>query len=335
MKAKLVEFIRLIFTYLWDKKKPIILFFLVAIVFAVVFSLYELPIEAVFYATLLGLGAAIYLMAYDFYKYVKRHRDLQRLLLSVRDTLDELPAPQGLMEQDFVLLIEALHEEKGRLMASSDQAYGEMIDYFTLWAHQIKTPISAMRLLLEEGAGQRDALSAELFKVEQYVEMVLCFMRLSSETTDYVFKSCDLNELIRQAIRKYSRLFILKGIKLEYEGVNRHLLTDEKWFSFALEQLLSNAVKYTAKGSVRIGIEGDFLVIEDTGIGIAPEDLPRIFEKGFTGYNGREDKHATGIGLYLCRRILNSLNHDIRIESKEGVGTRVSVNLLQKNIPID
>lgn len=201
-----------------------------------------------------------------------------------------------------------------------------MTDYYTLWAHQIKTPIAAMGLLLQEEP--HPELEGELLKIEQYVEMVLGYLRLGSESTDYVFRNCGLDALVRQAVRKYARLFILKKISLDFQETGKTVLTDEKWLSFVIEQLLSNAVKYTPEGGrVRIYGDGDTLVIADSGIGIQPEDLPRVFEKGFTGFNGREDKKSTGIGLCLCRQVLDRLNHDISIASRPGQGTLVRLDL--------
>ena len=119
----------------------------------------------------------------------------------------------------------------------------------------------------------------------------------------------------------------MKKIKLDYETVNSRVLTDEKWLVFVLEQLLSNALKYTRSGRISIHMEGKELVVEDTGIGIQAEDLPRVFEKGFTGYNGRTDKKSTGIGLYLCKSVMDKLRHQIRIESEVGIGTKIYLNL--------
>ena len=136
-------------------------------------------------------------------------------------------------------------------------------------------------------------------------------------------------------MKKYAPLFIRKKLTLGYEPVNCQVLTDEKWLEFVLEQILSNAIKYTKRGSVAVYMddrEEKTLVIADTGIGIAAEDVPRVFEKGFTGYNGRYDKRSTGIGLYLCRRVLNRLSHTIRIESEPGQGTRVYINLDTVNL---
>ena len=148
-----------------------------------------------------------------------------------------------------------------------------------------------MNILLQSGELNPRELSAELFKIEQYVEMVLGYLRTEQMTSDLTLKKYDLFNMIRQAIRKYSRLFILQKIKLNLEEMDYQVITDEKWLLFAIEQILSNALKYTKEGSISIYMSKerkDTLVIEDTGIGISPEDLPRVVEKGFTGYNGRE-----------------------------------------------
>ena len=165
-------------------------------------------------------------------------------------------------------------------------------------------------------------------KIGQYVDMVLGYLRLDSDSTDYVFCDTDLDALIRQAVRKFARLFILKRITLDFQETGRTVLTDGKWLSFVVEQLLSNALKYTpAGGAVRIYGDGETLVIADTGIGIREEDLPRIFEKGFTGYNGRTGQKSTGIGLYLCRRVTEKLGHDLTIVSRPGQGTIARLDL--------
>jgi len=185
-----------------------------------------------------------------------------------------------------------------------------------------------MRLLLQSTENaQNDELSMELFKIEQSVEMVLQYLRLDSESTDYILKEYDLDDIVRQAVRKYARLFIRQKISLDFRETNRRVLTDEKWLVFVIEQILSNALKYTTEGKISIYAAGTTFVIADTGMGIQGEDLPRVFEKGFTGYNGRIDKKSTGIGLYLCKRILTRLGHTIAIQSRVGVGTRVILGL--------
>ncbi|MDD7718031.1 MAG: ATP-binding protein, partial [Eubacteriaceae bacterium] len=132
----------------------------------------------------------------------------------------------------------------------------------------------------------------------------------------------------RQSVRKLSGQFITRGLKLIYEPINKKVVTDEKWLSFIIEQILSNALKYTPSGSITIEwTEPDGISVKDTGMGIAPEDLPRIFEKGYTGYHGREDKKASGLGLYLCRRISDNLGHSISVTSVLGQGSIFTVHL--------
>ena len=242
--------------------------------------------------------------------------------------LDHLPAPETLTEQDYQQLLKILYDEKGRVTQQADQTISDMMDYYTLWVHQIKTPIAAMRLLVDAKGGD-EALLAELFKIEQYVEMVLTYMRLESESTDYVLKQCALDDIIRQAVRKYAKLFILKRVALDYHGTDLTVMSDEKWLGFVIEQILSNAIKYTNAGAVSIYTSEEKLIIQDTGIGICQADLPRIFQKGFTGYNGREDKQSTGLGLYLSKRILRKLSHTILIESGEQ-GTKVIIGFPKK-----
>ena len=288
------------------------------------------------YTALLSTALALLLALPDLRRFALRHRQLSDALKSICVSDEQLPPPENLIEEDYRQLIRALGEEKQRQASAMDLRMSDMQDYFTLWAHQIKTPIAAMRLILqtkpENSAGE---LSQELFRVEQYVEMVLNYLRLDSDSTDFVFRTCALDDIIRQCVRKYAKQFIRKRIRLEYEGTALQVLTDEKWLCFVIEQILSNALKYTSAGSIRIFTQGETLVIADTGMGIAPEDLPRVFEKGYTGYNGRTDKKATGIGLYLCKRILNRLGHEISISAQVGKGTRVSIDLSREELTVE
>ena len=211
--------------------------------------------------------------------------------------------------------------------------YEELTDYYTMWVHQIKTPISALRLLLQENREENKAELSELFKIEQYVEMVLGYLRTEDISADMSFQEYELDSLIKEQIHKYARIFVGKKLTLHYEGVEERVLTDGKWLGFVIGQIFSNALKYTKQGGISIYMSRDrahTLVIEDTGIGIRPEDLPRVFEKGFTGHNGREDNRATGIGLYLCVKIMKKLRHEITIESTPGKGTKIYLFLGRK-----
>lgn len=316
--------------YLKHCKNTILLLSVFLAIYMIVFSLYQIPLEAVSYASLLCIcfGLSIFLIRFTYY--YKKHVTLLELQQRITLGIEQLPAANQLIEQDYQQLLHVLYQTHAHFVSETDNAKSETMDYYTLWVHQIKTPISAMRLLLQtnEEANITD-LSTELFKIEQYVEMVLSYLRLDSNSNDFVIKQYDLDSIIRQAIRKFAKQFIGKKIALDYKETHLQVLTDEKWLLFVIEQILSNGLKYTSKGKISIYAEqsSKTLIIQDTGIGISKEDLPRVFEKGYTGYNGRLDKKSTGIGLYLCKKTLNKLSHTITIESIVGEGTKVMITL--------
>ena len=331
------QFFSVIRGYIKQNIKVIFLFIVFALVFGIVFSLYDLEIEAIYYSVMLCSFIGLIYICINFINYYKKHIQLYKLQNEISISLENLPSPKTLMEEDYTNLILNLSKEYKTYISKSDIAKSDMIDYYTMWVHQIKTPISAMKLLIQTSESEISSdLSSELFKIEQYVEMVLSYIRLGSNENDFVIKEYDLDNIVRQAIRKYAPLFIRKKINLDFQPTTYKVLTDEKWLVFVIEQLLSNAIKYTNKGKISIyPLEDKKLVIEDTGIGISQEDIPRIFDKGFTGFNGRTDKKATGLGLYLCKNILDKLSHKISIESEVGVKTKVIIDLAMVNVNIE
>ncbi len=307
------------------------------VIFAVSFLLYHLPIGAVIYPTLLCAALGILIMVFDFLR-VKREHEAMNSIRNIADVIAEmLPKIDGIKDEDYQQILSLLSEEHNTFRTQTNRKYADMIDYYTVWAHQIKTPIASMRLHLQnEDSALSRTLSSDLHRIEQYVEMVLTFLRLNSESTDYVIKEYDLDKIVKQAVRKFSSDFIGRKLSLVYEPLNTTVITDEKWLSFVIEQVLSNALKYTLAGNITITLENEkTLRIRDTGIGIAPEDLPRVFENGYTGYNGRTDKKASGIGLYLCKRICNNLGHNITAQSTVDVGTIVDIDLAQTKLEVE
>ncbi|MDE7194733.1 MAG: sensor histidine kinase, partial [Oscillospiraceae bacterium] len=285
--------------YLYSRCRTIVALLVITVIFLWVFSLYNVPADAVGYGALItaavGLAAAIV----DFVGYRRRHKRMRGLPDEITITLENLPKARDQIEKDYEQLVIKLFESRRELENVMLRKESDMTEYYTMWVHQIKTPIAAMRLLLQGmDTSEGRELSEELQRIEQYVEMVLCYLRLDSDSTDYLIRRCDLDEIVRQAVRKYSAQFIRRKIRLDYEPLEYSVLTDEKWLLFVIEQVISNSLKYTRSGTVRIYLDGEDLYIRDTGIGIAREDLPRVFEKGYTGCNGRTDKKASGIGLY-------------------------------------
>lgn len=328
---------KFIFSYFKYNLKWVLAFGICEGIMVMLMVLNKNPMREILYAAAVGSFVLLLVFLWDIVHQWGHYRNLREFEYSVSYSLEHMPDAEGIMEEEYGKLLRLAFEEK---LYKENELLGrqkELREYYAMWVHQIKTPISALRLLLQEKneTGEQNEELEELFCIEQYVEMALQYVRLESETNDFVVEKVKLDGVIRGAIRKYARMFIHKKINLEYQGTELAALTDEKWLSFVVEQILSNAVKYTAKGKITIRFEGEgtgtlFLVIADTGIGIKAEDLPRICEKGYTGYNGHADKRSTGIGLYLCNRILKKLGHSLTITSKEGEGTRVSIGFAVK-----
>ncbi len=325
------DFLHIFGFYLKRHTSVLVVIFISFGAFSLVFSLYSLPLEAVGYAALLTCIFILLISMISFSSFYMKHKTLKRLEKSMTISDFMFPVTKDLIEKDYQELISIIEKDRMDIINAKDKAFMDMMDYYTIWAHQIKTPIAAMRLLLQtEQSETNSELLDQLFKVEQYVEMVLQYLRLENMSNDLVIKRYSLDDIVKQAVRKYSKSFIRKRIKLNYENLDCSVLTDEKWLVFVVEQILSNALKYTNEGKISIYMDTnlpDTLVIEDTGIGIEEEDLPRVCEKGYTGYNGRLDKKSTGIGLYLCKQILNKLSHTLTLESMVGRGTRVKIGL--------
>ena len=282
-----------------------------------------------------------------FFRYSSKVKALSNALKRPVEEQAQLPEATDDVEILYHRLLENQSIARSESESSAAVRQSQMRDYYSMWVHQIKTPISAMKLLLEaerEELGQLmcdeepqatltelsdnlDSFEDELFRIEEYVGMALQYQRVSSTENDFVLEKISLDGVIRDTIKKYAKIMIRRHIGINYSGTKKQVYTDEKWLAFILEQILSNAIKYTPQGFVTIETAEEkdrfFITVKDTGIGIKAEDLPRVFEKGYTGYNGHADKKATGIGLYLCRQMADKLGHTIRMESELGKGTKV------------
>ena len=324
---------KLLRPYLRQHRRTIVTYALFCGVFTVSFCLYQLPLSAVAYPMALCALAGLGILTWDFLRVREKHRELTAMQAHCTTLLSELPRPESIGEADCQQLLTALREQMLAQQNAAVSRYRDMMEYYTVWVHQIKTPIASMRLTLQnEDSALSRRLSLELLRIEQYVDMVLAYLRLDAPTNDFVLRTCALDGIVRRSIKRFATEFIEKRLKLNYEPAAVELVTDEKWLGFVIDQLLSNALKYTQEGGVHIYLEGQTLCIADSGIGIAPEDLPRVFEKGYTGYNGRRDSHATGIGLYLCRRVCKSLGVGLSATSELGKGTTMRLDLSQHPI---
>lgn len=313
--------------YLRDRFLALVFLLGVFLIFGFLSFLYNYDQDMLVYAFLLVFIFVFLLGCYDFVRYRKQHLTLVQLQREVNVSLSHYIEDPSLKGEDYKKILETMEASRIHALEENQVYQKELLDYFTLWAHQAKLPLAAMRLCLESENVDVKEMKNQLLRIEQYTEMVLAYLRMQSASSDYVFREYALDDLIRQAIRYFSSEFINRKIHLVYEPIDQRILTDEKWFVFVLEQILSNALKYTdPQGCIRIYVQDNALCIEDTGIGIEAGDLHRIFEKGYTGYNGRQEKKASGLGLYLCQQILSKLNHTLEIESKRYEGTRVWIH---------
>lgn len=260
---------------------------------------------------------------FGFFRKYRRLRDIQE---NISVYSGELPKAEGCVEQAYVDIIKELYRILGDEQAKAEAKKGEISNYYTMWVHQIKTPISGLDLALQTGEVDPSLAQQELFKIRQYVDMALNYTRLDDLSSDLMVQRYDVDEIVLEAVRKCSVLFITKNLGVIAEPTAMEVETDSKWLGFIIEQLLTNAAKYSSNGGVRIYGKGHSLHIEDKGIGIRPEDKERIFDRGFTGYNGRLDKNASGLGLYLVKTVADALSITIEVESEIGRGTTMTLN---------
>ena len=305
----------------------------------------KIPFAEIGYGIFISLFLLLILLAFDAMRYYRHYQKVKELEHTIMLSTDGMPENADLLENEYQKLLRILSDEYTGAQSRAATRQKNMQEYYAMWVHQVKTPIAALRLLLQNknDEGQMTEELSELFGIEQYVEMVLGYLRTEDMSADLKLARCSLDRIIREQIHKYAGIFVAKKLSLSYEGTDATVLTDEKWLGFVIGQILSNALKYTRTGGIEIWLEDErgnrtsntvpaILVIADTGIGIQSEDLPRIFEKGYTGVNGREDNRATGIGLYLSRKILKKLGHEITVDSQVDKGTEVRLSLWKKEL---
>ena len=295
-----------------------------------IYGLYGLPWGPAGYTCLVTAVVTLGFLMAGFFRWERKRRQLLILKRQAEQSLEtaDLPKAETPLEKIYQEIIQDQEKRCQREQKESREKLVRSREYYTRWSHQIKTPIAAMELLLQEEPADVRALKRELLKTSQYVEMALSYQRMEGDGNDLVIQRYELRPVVMQAVKKVSPLLIHKHISFSAGDLSGEVLTDEKWLVFVLEQLLTNASKYTKEGgSVRIGKENGLLVLRDTGIGIRPEDLPRIFEWGYTGYNGRLDKRSTGVGLALVKQVMEMLGNKMEIRSVLGEGTEVFLDL--------
>ena len=222
-------------------------------------------------------------------------------------------------------------DDNERLLNENKNLKSEMLNqkddlnaYFLMWLHQIKTPMTVSKLLLEKPDDTTNTkLKMQLMYIEQYINMAMNYLKMIDHSTDMDITEVNLDDIIKNLLKKYSLLFIHNHISLEYQSNLTYVISDSQWLTILIEQILSNALKYTENGKIAIQYLEDkhALEIRDTGIGIRSEDIPKIFDRGYSGFNGRMNEKSSGLGLYLAKKISERLNIQIEVESKLSQGS--------------
>ena len=326
---------RELFAYL---KYRAVLLFAYAAASALTLTVSYLAAQDMVYARYTVLLYTVFLALFlvvDGVRFYRKRRALKALSSPFPYAADELPAPSNALEAEYARLFFELSQTYSSLKRQVESAHENSIEYYTLWVHQIKTPIAALSLVLSQMNDERSGLiRQELFKIERYADMALRYVKLSDIAADLLIEPCELYETVRESVKKFGVLFVYQKLSVEIEPFQWQITTDRRWLAFILEQLLSNALKYTPEGGIRIYRAQNALVVEDSGIGIRAEDLPRIFSKGYTGYNGRADGRASGIGLYLAKKAADALHISLAVESTLAQGTKVFLRFPNPNTDI-
>lgn len=316
--------------YIKSQFTNILLYFVsVTLLSYMITILYNVEKEKIIYPLVIVSLSYCFYFIFNFIKFYKKYIILDTLINQKENTYTEITKNNHILENKYITIINKLQKENKKIIDTNRNKNKEIEAYYLMWTHQIKTPISAIYFLIENlEDDSKLKLEAEVFKIEEYVNNNLAYFKLDSSNNDFLIETINLKDLLKGIIKKYANLFFLKKLKLEFNVTDKIIVSDKKCLSLILEQVISNAIKYTKnEGVIKIYNENNTIIIEDNGIGIKKEDIPRIFDKGFTGYNGRLNKKSTGIGLYLSKIAADKLNHSIKIESNQNTGTTVKIKI--------
>jgi signal transduction histidine kinase len=318
------------------EKLPVL--FINIIIFAFIiflFYLYNVNLILILLICVLWLMPIITFIASDFLKKRKYYTNI----LSQLNALDKKYLITELTQEPSFLEGKILYhvlKDTNKCMHENINSYKylqqEYREYIETWVHEVKTPISSSKLVVENNKNEITlSILEELVKIEEFIEQALYYSRSNTTEEDYIVREFDLKTIINDVIKKNSKYFIQKRISLEMDDFNDTLFSDIKWVHFILNQIIINALNYSKSDNPMIKIcakkndNNITLYIEDNGVGISEKDLPMVFNKGFTGNNGRVNKRSTGMGLYLCKKLCGKLGLAIEITSVINMGTTVKV----------
>lgn len=313
--------------YLKSKLNIFIMLIILVVLFILISLVYKVKYIALFYMIAMMVCFVVLYLVIDYLKILRKIRFLSKL------SVENYNANNWHLNNDMKDLVDQAYEdnvtqilnEMNMRQSEVTNHYHELKDMLTLWLHEIKLPISSLTLMIDNDEDDKSLIKGELTRIEQYSEMVMMLLKYESSSNDFLFEKVDLNQLILKSIKRFKYNFISKKLTINYENSTCYTITDRKHLQFILDQILSNAIKYTNSGGIKIIVLDDSVEIIDSGIGIAESDLPRIFEKNYSGINGHQLNQSSGMGLYLCKKISEMIDVDLKLESQVGVGTRVKI----------
>lgn len=295
---------------------------LLVVLFLLTFYLYHLPLTYFCISLLINLTILVFVSIWQYAKFKKKICILQHFIY-----VNELNSLQSPSEESYRELIVNLKEVEAEGVLSSKNKIEQLQNLVKMWSHQMKVPLAALSFMAQTNQLDAQEVKQQLMRQQNYLDTLLTYMKFSQNKDDFRFEWVSVRELAINIVKKYRIPCFAKQLSVDIQG-DWKIKSDKKWLTFALSQILDNAIKYSKKnGKIRIVASSGSIEISDNGIGILKEDLPRIFEEGFTGYNGHEHQKATGLGLYMTKQVLNSLNLGIDIQSQVDLGTRVIIRL--------
>ena len=294
-------------------------------IYWLVFYLYRLPMHYFLTANIISLTTLGLISLWKYYQFKTKIKTLQEFIY-VTD-LDSLTLPS---DKVYHSLIIKLNEEASKKLLQQRNQQKNTESLIKMWSHQMKLPLSALSLMVQTQSTDVKEYQQQVFRLEKYLNNLLSYLKFKQHHDDFRFQIVSVREIISSIVKESRYLCIAKELSVTIQG-NYQLKTDKKWLRFALMQLIDNAIKYSTKGgNITITLSSKSIVISDNGIGILSEDLPRLFDEGFTGFNGHEHQKATGLGLYMTKEILDQLNLDIKVNSLIGEGTQVIISPLTR-----
>ena len=326
-KQKYLYIVRLF----WDQRLFIIFYIALLLLIALLCALYALPMQLCWDLTRLTWLPVIVLVLYRVYQ---EHQQIKQCQSYLSGVSPDIYHANNFVENSYLDVIRQFKEKSDTTKNDAYQSIREHQDYLMTWSHAIKTPLTALKIQADsQMLLSNHAVRQQVLLIERQLELLLNYERLSDFNHDLEFGWFDLKRIVNDVVQRYATFFIAKNISVNVKIASVQILTDEKWLTFVLDQIIFNAIKYSKNDSeITMSWQVKTLKVIDTGVGIAAADLPRIFESGFTGHNGRQYKKATGMGLYMARKVSGYLQQNISITSIEHEGTIAAIQFSTQHI---